>query len=296
MDVQWRDIGTRLVLLTLTSCFFSVAVPGSSPAAPAARVALVKPRVTGWPTDPLRAEVGATVRARLTVQPATTSPLRARLQLRSRSSSTWRTAWSATTSRRGTVVVRVPTSRSFDGWARVSFAGGGTRATSTARRFVVIEPTTEIPEPEPEPETTTADELEREVLRLVNVARSQTRWCGPTEMVATTALAGQPQLGAAARAYATRMGTESFFSHYDAAGGGPVDRAKAAGYTGSFIGENIAAGYGSPQDVVTAWLRSPGHCQNLMSPHAEELGVGFARVSGSSMTTYWVQMFGVATQ
>ncbi len=294
MDVQRRDIGTRLVLLTLTACSFSVAVPASSPAAPAAHVALMKPRVTGWPADPLLSAVGATVRVRLTVKPATTSPLRARLQLRSRSSSTWRTTWSATTSRRGTVVVRVPTVRAFDGWARVSFAGGGTRVTSAMRRFVVTEPATEVPEPEPEPESTTAAELEREVLRLVNQARSQARWCGPTEMAATTPLTEQPQLGAAARTYATRMGNENFFDHYGPAGDSPQDRATAAGYAGMLAGENIAAGYSTAQEVVTGWLLSPGHCRNLMSPHADELGVGFARVPGSSWTTYWVQMFGAA--
>ena len=56
-------------------------------------------------------------------------------------------------------------------------------------------------------------------------------------------------------------------------------------------GENIAAGYRTPADVVAGWLRSPGHCRNIMTP-ARDLGVGLAEVDGSEYRFYWVQMFG----
>ena len=41
------------------------------------------------------------------------------------------------------------------------------------------------------------------------------------------------------------------------------------------IGENIAAGQRTPQDVVDGWIASDGHCANLMNPNFEELGTGY---------------------
>ena len=55
------------------------------------------------------------------------------------------------------------------------------------------------------------------------------------------------------------------------------------------MGENIAAGQGSPSDVMEAWMNSPGHRANIMNPDFEAVGVGAVSLNGEQ---YWVQCFG----
>ncbi len=57
-------------------------------------------------------------------------------------------------------------------------------------------------------------------------------------------------------------------------------------------GENIAAGYPSPQDVVTGWMNSPGHRANILTERFRHLGVGYTKGSGSDKyRSYWAQLF-----
>ena len=56
------------------------------------------------------------------------------------------------------------------------------------------------------------------------------------------------------------MGDHSFFSHTGSDGLAPGDRVRNAGYDGSAVGENIAAGQQSIDAVMAARLDSPGHC------------------------------------
>lgn len=59
----------------------------------------------------------------------------------------------------------------------------------------------------------------------------------------------------------------------------------------TFIGENIAAGYTTPQAVMTGWLNSTGHRSNIESPNYWEIGVGYDALGGA-YGRYWVQNFG----
>ena len=58
-----------------------------------------------------------------------------------------------------------------------------------------------------------------------------------------------------------------------------------AGYAWSSAGENIAAGYPNAQSVVTAWLKSAGHCANIMNRSFTQAGLGQA--TGGRYGTYW---------
>ena len=51
-----------------------------------------------------------------------------------------------------------------------------------------------------------------------------------------------------------------------------------------------SAGQPTAQAVVDGWLKSEGHCRNIMNPSFRELGVGYA--TGGSYGKYWVQNFG----
>ena len=59
-------------------------------------------------------------------------------------------------------------------------------------------------------------------------------------------------------------------------------------------GENIAAGQKTPQQVVTAWMNSPGHRANILSENFTYLGVGFYYDYNGANGTYryyWAQNF-----
>lgn len=44
----------------------------------------------------------------------------------------------------------------------------------------------------------------------------------------------------------------------------------------------------TPEEVVTAWMNSPGHRANILNPDFKQLGVGVVYKDG---LYYWVQMF-----
>jgi hypothetical protein len=107
------------------------------------------------------------------------------------------------------------------------------------------------------------------------------------------ALVEQPQLSASAQAYALAMATGKFFGHVAPSGTTMVSRDEAAGYSNwSYIEENIAAGQTTVTDVVNAWMKSPSHRENILSPKVTETGVGYVYVAGTPYLHYWVQEFG----
>jgi uncharacterized protein YkwD len=54
-------------------------------------------------------------------------------------------------------------------------------------------------------------------------------------------------------------------------------------------GENIAVGQRTPQDVVNAWMNSPGHKKNIMKPEYEYIGVGY--LEDKNFGVIWAQEF-----
>ena len=88
------------------------------------------------------------------------------------------------------------------------------------------------------------------------------------------------------------MAGKDYFSHAAPDGSTPAQRVSRAGYRYRMTGENIAAGQLSPETAMAGWLKSPGHCANLMQPGYTEIGVAFAVNPTSKMGAYWVQLFG----
>ncbi|HQY98844.1 MAG TPA: CAP domain-containing protein [Propionicimonas sp.] len=136
----------------------------------------------------------------------------------------------------------------------------------------------------------TVASLEAEVLRLVNTARATKRKCGGTTYKKAKPLTWSAPLAQAASAHSADMASANYFSHYSTDGTSPFTRIKATGYRYSSAGENIAAGYDTPSAVVKAWLKSPGHCKNIMKKGYTQLGIGYAE--GGKYGTYWTQDFG----
>ncbi len=117
------------------------------------------------------------------------------------------------------------------------------------------------------------------------------------------ALATDPQLGAAATAYAQDLVAGSYFSHTGRDGSTLLDRIRGVGYVPRDrpwrLGENLAWGTGvlaAPGAIVRAWMNSPGHRANILDPGFREIGIGIvpgnpARADGAGAS--YVTEFGV---
>jgi uncharacterized protein YkwD len=130
----------------------------------------------------------------------------------------------------------------------------------------------------------TPDGLARTVAEVVGLTNRERARAG------LPALSPDPLLAAAAQAHSADMAARDFYSHTAPDGGGPRDRAAAAGSARRTIGENIACGQRSAADVVRGWMNSPGHRANILEPDFTHIGVGFA--GGGRAGTYWTQLFG----
>lgn len=129
-----------------------------------------------------------------------------------------------------------------------------------------------------------ADDPQAQVIGLVNAVRAQHDL--PPLLISDS-------LTAAASAYAHAMAAGGFFGHFAPDGSTPISRDEAAGYTNwDDLGENLAAGQTSASEAVAAWVASPEHLPNILSPNYRETGVGLVVVPGSPYVYYWVQEFG----
>jgi len=135
-------------------------------------------------------------------------------------------------------------------------------------------------------------EAGKAILALVNAARAEPRSCGEQRFGAAAAVAWDDELAAASLAHSRDMAQRNYFGHAGKSGGTAADRAKHEGYRWRGIGENIAAGQGSPEKVVAGWIASPGHCANIMNPAFIEMGAAYAMNPDSAMVIYWTQVFG----
>ena len=129
-----------------------------------------------------------------------------------------------------------------------------------------------------------------EFLDRINKTRKKGCKCGTTYMPPAPPLTWNDILENAAIGHAQDMAINNYFSHDSKDGRSLKDRTDVAGYDEkgfqSFtIGENIAQGQQTIAEVMDGWLKSEGHCRNLMNPAFKEVGVAL-------YNTYWVQDFG----
>jgi uncharacterized protein YkwD len=134
-----------------------------------------------------------------------------------------------------------------------------------------------------------APELASRVLDLVNQARARTVRCGEKTFSPARPLALSGTLDGVALGHASDMADNDYFEHTDLSGHTPADRVRAVGYREKLVGENIAFGPRTADEVVQGWLDSPGHCENIMDPRFVEMGVAFAPAH-RKRGLYWVQV------
>ena len=134
--------------------------------------------------------------------------------------------------------------------------------------------------------------IEAEVLQRLNALRASGAVCGTTPYAATGSLAWNTQLLQAAAGHSTDMAQKNYFSHTSQDGRTAAQRVTAAGYNWSTVGENIAAGQRSVEEVMTGWAKSPGHCQNLMNPSFRDVAVACVRNDAADYRLYWSMELG----
>ncbi|MDT3426746.1 putative YkwD family protein [Paenibacillus forsythiae] len=154
-------------------------------------------------------------------------------------------------------------------------------AAPAAKPAVTKPEATPVAEPAPTvekaPESVQADKASYvgEVVALVNEERAK------AGLAPLTAL---DSLNKVAAAKATDMRSNNYFSHTSPTYGSPFDMMSSFGVTYNYAGENIAMGQRTPEEVMKAWMNSPGHKANILSKNFNYIGVGFDN-------NYWAQEF-----
>jgi uncharacterized protein YkwD len=131
--------------------------------------------------------------------------------------------------------------------------------------------------------------LATRALQLVNDVRARGTHCGDELFGPAPPVTLSGTLAGVAVGHANDMAEKNYFEHVDPAGQSPADRVRAVGYSEKLVGENIAYGPKSVEEVVQGWLDSPGHCENIMDPRFVEMGIGLAP-GHVKRGLYWVQV------
>ena len=164
---------------------------------------------------------------------------------------------------------------------KVNITNPGTQAPDVTPTTTATPTTTETTNTNTNINTTTLDTsvlgYENQVLELVNVER-QKAGLAPLKM--------DEALRNVARKKSEDMQANHYFDHNSPTYGSPFDMMKKFGISYTMAGENIAMGQRTPEEVVTAWMNSPGHRANILKPGYTFIGVGYV-ANGN----YWTQEF-----
>jgi len=123
-----------------------------------------------------------------------------------------------------------------------------------------------------------------EVVRLTNEKRTQAGLL-PLSLNST--------LSQAAQAKGADMLNKGYWAHVAPDGTQPWVFFTNFGYKYRYAGENLARDFANPQSAVEAWMNSPSHKENLLSPKYKEIGIGVVEGNLAGVdTTIIVEFFG----
>lgn len=87
------------------------------------------------------------------------------------------------------------------------------------------------------------------------------------------------------------MAEREYFSHINPEGETYIDRARKFGYAYIALGENIASGTESVNEVFQGWMASSEHRANILNDQFTEIGIGIYVARDGQ--TYYTQTFGL---
>ncbi|MTH52238.1 SafA/ExsA family spore coat assembly protein [Bacillus mangrovi] len=118
---------------------------------------------------------------------------------------------------------------------------------------------------------------EQQVVQLVNKERAK---------AGVKPLASDWELARVAKYKSQDMHDNRYFDHNSPVYGSPFNMMKNFGVTYKTAGENIAQGQKTPEEVMKAWMNSPGHRANILQSSYTHIGVGYVKDGN-----YWTQQF-----
>jgi uncharacterized protein YkwD len=118
-------------------------------------------------------------------------------------------------------------------------------------------------------------QAEERMLALLNQARAAAK-LGP--------VTPDPELRVMALAHSVDMVEHHFFGHVSPTTGGPEDRARAAGFLVSLVGENVAAA-ATPEVAHEGLMSSPGHRANMLRAEFTHVGIGATKNDNGLVVT-----------
>lgn len=116
-------------------------------------------------------------------------------------------------------------------------------------------------------------EFEREIVQLTNAEREKQGL--PTLQV-------DHSLSYVAKKKSEDMVANQYFAHNSPVYGSVFDMLNEFGIYYTYAGENLAYGYATPETVVSAWMNSEGHRNNILNANYTHIGVGYV-----SKGHYW---------
>ncbi len=138
----------------------------------------------------------------------------------------------------------------------------------------------------PEVLGTSANIATQDLLVLTNQARAQNN---------LPPLSYNDALATAAYWKGVDMFTNNYWAHIDPkTGDTPWVFIQKSGYKYTYAGENLARGFGDAPSIVNAWMASPSHRANMLSPNYQDVGfsVQEGTLTGEPNTILVVEMFG----
>jgi uncharacterized protein YkwD len=132
------------------------------------------------------------------------------------------------------------------------------------------------PAPEPEPYLSAE---EKALVQITNEARKRE---GLPELKVNA------KLMKAAREHSANMAKQEKMAH-ELDDKKPADRVKEAGYSFGHLGENVAYGQLTPDEVMGMWLKSEDHRAHILGKDYVDIGVGVGKSAKGVL--YWTQVF-----
>lgn len=125
---------------------------------------------------------------------------------------------------------------------------------------------------------------QNEVIALTNMQR---------EKAGLPSLKVNSLLTQAAQAKADYMFAQNFWAHNSPDGTTPWFFFKQMGYNYRYAGENLARDFSDSSSIISAWMNSPTHRDNILSNRYDEIGVVVVNgILQGQETTLVIQMFG----
>lgn len=141
-------------------------------------------------------------------------------------------------------------------------------------------PEQQQPAPEPQQPQVNPADYKAQVVAIMNQERANAGIGGITQ---------NASLDAVAQIRAQEI--VQSFSHTRPDGTSCFTALEQNGISYTAAGENIAAGYGTPAEVMTGWMNSDGHRANILNGSFGQVGIGYYTDPNGVYGTYWVQMF-----